>query len=136
MSLVLKNAITILFLVRFTFTYPCHHLMSAKFGISARQMLKILKKPYPVLIGIKHFENLSIDAKIELLNGTLLNIFRNYIPNKKIKCDYRQPPCMNDNIKRKLKQRTKLIKYFCKNGQLKCDYNKICTTEIFETKKN
>ena len=39
----------------------------------------------------KAFENLSIDAKVELLNETLLNIFRNYIPNKKIKCDYRQP---------------------------------------------
>ena len=84
----------------------------------------------------KAFENLSIDAKVELLNETLLNILRNYIPNKKIKWDYHQPPWMNDNIKRKLKQRTKLIKYFCKNGQLKCDYNKICTTEIFETKKN
>ena len=49
---------------------------------------------------------------------------------------------MNDNIKRKLKQRTKLIKYFYKNGQMKCDYDKIleksaeCTTEIFEAKKN
>ena len=30
---------------------------------------------------------------------TLLNIFRNYIPNKKIKCDYRQPPWMTDIIK-------------------------------------
>ena len=49
---------------------------------------------------------------------------------------------MNDNIKRKLKQGTKLIKYFYKNGQMKCDYDKIlekaaeCTTENFETKKN
>ena len=90
----------------------------------------------------KAFENLSIDAKVELLNETLLNIFRNYIPNKKIKCDYRQPPWMNDNIKRKLKQRTKLIKYFYKNGQMKCDYDKIleksaeCTAEILEAKKN
>ena len=32
---------------------------------------------------------------------------------------------MNDNIKRKLKQGTKLIKYFYKNGQMKCDYDKI-----------
>ena len=31
------------------------------------------------------FENLSVDEKVELLNETLLNIFRNYIPNKKIK---------------------------------------------------
>ena len=76
------------------------------------------------------------------MNETLLNIFRNYIPNKKIKCDYRQPPWMNDNIKRKLKQRTKLIRYSYKNGQMKCDYDKIsgksaeCTMEILEARKN
>ena len=50
------------------------------------------------------FENLSVDEKVELLNETL-NIFRNYIPNKKIKCDYRQPPWMTENIKKSLKQR-------------------------------
>ena len=32
---------------------------------------------------------------------------------------------MNDNIKRKLKQRTKLTKYFYKNDQIKCDHVKI-----------
>ena len=37
------------------------------------------------------FENLSVDEKVELLHETLLNIFRNYIPNKTIKCDHRQP---------------------------------------------
>ena len=90
----------------------------------------------------KAFENLSTDAKVELLNETLLNIFRNYIPNKKVKCDYRHPPWMNDNIKRKLKERTKLIRYFDKNGQMKCDYDKIleksaeCNAEKFDTKKN
>ena len=71
-----------------------------------------------------------------------LKIFRNYIPNTKIRCDYRQSPWINDNIKRKLKQRTKLIKYFHKNGQMECECNKIqekspeCSAEIFETKKN
>ena len=39
----------------------------------------------------KAFENLSADGKVKHLNETLLNIFRNYVPNKKIKCDYRQP---------------------------------------------
>ena len=37
----------------------------------------------------KAFENRSVDGKA---NETLLHIFQNYIPNKKIKCDYRQPP--------------------------------------------
>ena len=45
------------------------------------------------------FENLSVDEKVELLNETLLNIFWNYIPNKKIKCDYRQPPWMTNMSK-------------------------------------
>ena len=46
------------------------------------------------------FKDSSIDEKyFVLLNETLLNIFRNYIPNKKIKCDYRQPPWMTDKIK-------------------------------------
>ena len=39
--------------------------------------------------AISHFdwnsENLSVDEKVEFLNENLLNIFRNYIPNKKIK---------------------------------------------------
>ena len=38
---------------------------------------------------------LSIYSKVDLLNETLLNSFRNYIPNKKIKCDYCQPPWMD-----------------------------------------
>ena len=35
----------------------------------------------------KAFENLSVDEKVYFLNKTLLNVFRNYIPNKKVKCD-------------------------------------------------
>ena len=58
------------------------------------------------------FENLSVDEKVDFLNKTLLNIFRNYIPNRKIKCDYRQPPWMTDNIKKSLKERCKLTKFF------------------------
>ena len=41
------------------------------------------------------FENPSADEKVDFLNKTLLNIFRNYIPNKKIKCDY-QATSMDD----------------------------------------
>ena len=67
----------------------------------------------------KVFESLSVDSKVDLLNETLLNIFRNYIPNKKIKCDYRQPPWMTDDIKKSLKERSKLTKTYYKNGQQK-----------------
>ena len=63
----------------------------------------------------KAFKNLSVDEKVELLNETLLNSYQNYIPNKKIKCEYRQPPWMTDNIKKSLKEKCKLTKIFYKN---------------------
>ena len=47
----------------------------------------------------KGFGNLSVNRKIGFLKETLLNNFRNYIPNKKLKFNYCQPPWMNANIK-------------------------------------
>ena len=87
------------------------------------------------------FKDLSVDEKVKLLNETLLNIFRNYIPNKKIKYDYRQPPWITDKIKTLLKERCKLTKIFYKNGQKTTDRDKVllksaeCTQEILEAKK-
>ena len=43
---------------------PLLHLISAKYGITARQMLKILKKQYPVLIGIKHLKIFQLMQKL------------------------------------------------------------------------
>ena len=56
----------------------------------------------------KAFGNLFVDRKVDLLNETLLNNFRNYIPNKRLKLNFSQPPWMYDNIKRCLKERSKL----------------------------
>ena len=83
----------------------------------------------------KAFENLSVDGKVKHLNETLLNIFRNYIPNKKIKCDYRQPPWINDNIKSSLKQRSKLTKIYYKNGLRKSDHMKVLKNQQNELRK-
>ena len=83
----------------------------------------------------KAFENLSVDGKVKHLNETLLNIFRNYIPNKKIKCDYRQPPWINDNIKSSLKQRSKLTKIYYKNGLRKSDHIKVLKNQQNELRK-
>ena len=71
-----------------------------KFGITVKQILKTNKAISNFNWTKKAFENLFVDEKVELLNETLLNIYRNYIPNKKIKCDYRQPSWMTANIKK------------------------------------
>ena len=59
------------------------------------------------------------NVKNDVLNETLMNIFRNYIPNKKFKCNYCQPPWMNDKIKKCLRERSKLTKSYYKYGQKK-----------------
>ena len=43
---------------------------------------------------------------------TLLNIYQNYIPNKKIKCGCCPPPWMVDIIKKSLKEISKSTKLF------------------------
>ena len=49
---------------------------------------------------------------------------------------------MTDNIKKSLKERCKLTKFFYKNGQRKIDHDKVlekseeCTKQILEAKKN
>ena len=89
----------------------------------------------------KAFENPPVDGKVKHLNEALLNIFLNYIPNKKIKCDYRQPPWINENIKISLQQRSKLTNIYYKNGLRKSDHIKVleksteCTKKILKAKK-
>ena len=82
---------------------------------------KAINKTISYFNCTKAFENLSVDETVEALNETLLNIYRNYIPNKKIKCNYCQPSWMTDNIKKSLKERSKLTEKFYKNGQRKTD---------------
>ena len=71
-----------------------------------------IKKSISLFNWEKAFENLSINYKAGLLKNTLLNIFRNYILNKIVKCSYRDPPRITKQIKSKLKSRSKIIKEY------------------------
>ena len=67
-----------------------------------------------------------------------MNIFGNYTPNKKVKCNYCQPPWMNNKIKKCLRKRSKLTKFYYKHDQKKEDQEKLqanaayCTEEMFK----
>ena len=51
----------------------------------------------------------NVHEQVELFNKTLLNIFHNFIPNKIILCDDRDPPWMNDEIKKMIKRKNWLF---------------------------
>ena len=106
--------------------------------------VETIKKGIPYFNWSKAFENLSSDEKVEYHNESLLNIFRSYSPNKKIECDYCQPPWIltlwiNKNIKSFLKPRSKLTKTFYKSGPRKNDHINVVeeSTEkkVLEAKK-
>ena len=84
----------------------------------------------------------SINKKTEILNECWKNTFHIFVPNKVIKCDYRQPPWMTDSIKNKLKERAKLTKKYFKCSKKDSDLVQInalsneCTKTISESKGN
>ena len=70
--------------------------------------VKSIQKAIQTFDWLKVFGTLSVDGKVDILIETLMNIFRNYIPNKKSKYNYCQPPWMNNKIKKRFERKTKI----------------------------
>ena len=56
------------------------------------------------------FSNKNFYEQVSIFNNTLMNIFTNYIPNKYITTDDRDPPWMNKTLKNKNKLKKSLHK--------------------------
>ena len=67
------------------------------------------------------FDQKDINAQVVALNKTILNIFRNYVPNKYIAIDDKDPVWMNETIKSKIKARNALYKKYIQNGRFESD---------------
>ena len=90
----------------------------------------------------KAFSNINVHTQVKLFNEILTNIFTNFIPNKLITLDDRDPPWVTENIKKLLKDKSKLYKQYIKSERKEGDYEKLLnmttniTTEIPNNKKN
>ena len=51
----------------------------------------------------------TVNQKVNILNECLLNVFHNFIANKKIKFNYKDPPWMTETVKSKFRERTNLV---------------------------
>ena len=60
-----------------------------------RAQVDLIKKSIANFNWDRAFMNLGINDQVELLENTLLNIFRNFIPHETIKCSHKDPPWMN-----------------------------------------
>ena len=60
----------------------------------------------------------NVHEQVELFNKMLPNIFHNFIPNKIILYDYKDPPWMNEEIKNFIKKKNWLFQCQRKSGKL------------------
>ena len=87
------------------------------------------------------FHTLDVNEQVELLNVTLLNIFRNFIPHKIIKSNCRDAPWISNIIKTSLRKKSRLYKKFIKNGCKESDlielknHSSYCSDLISSSKK-
>ena len=80
------------------------------------------------------FSNESINEQVTIFNQTLMNIFSNYTPNKLITSDDKDPPWMNESIKKKIMAKKYACKSFYANKKNYDAYLKLQTisTELSE----
>ena len=68
------------------------------------------------------FDQKDINTQVMTLNETILNVFRNYVPNKYITIDDKDPVWMNETIRSKIKTKNKLYKQYIDNGRFESDF--------------
>ena len=69
----------------------------------------------------KLLENKNVNDQLYLFNKTMLNIFHNFIPNKNIICNDKDPSCYNNQIKTLIEKKNHLFKSYIANGRLAMD---------------
>ena len=77
------------------------------------------------------FDQLEINAQVAAFIETILNVFQNYVPNKYITIDNKDPVWMNKNIKTKIKEKNTFYQKYTENGieRLESDFillEKLC----------
>ena len=65
------------------------------------------------------FDQKAINAQVTAFNETILNVFWNYVPNKYITIDDKDPVWMNENIKTKIKEKIHSTKSILRMEDLK-----------------
>ena len=75
----------------------------------------------------KSFQTKNIHDQLKLFNETIVNIVSNYIPNKFIICNDRDPPWLNDHIKHLINLRNEIFKKYLKDRRRDSVYENLHT---------
>ena len=85
------------------FLIPDH--INVQYGVIKMPIQRILEKHLIQLIGKDYLINQTLTKQVAAFNETILNVFRNYVPNKYITIDDKDPAWINENVKTKIKEK-------------------------------
>ena len=58
----------------------------------------------------KSFEDTNVHNQVRVFNKTMLNIFHNFISNKNITCNDKNPPWLNDEIRQMINNENEIYR--------------------------
>ena len=70
----------------------------------------------------KLFSNSNVEKHVNILNDTLFKIFSSFVRSNVIKITDRDPPWINEEIKCKIKSKSKTFQQYLKNGRKITDF--------------
>ena len=76
-----------------------------------------IRKALDLINWERLFNNKNINEQVSILNETILNVFNNYVPNKNITIDDKDPVWMNETIKLKIKVKDNMYNKYLQNGR-------------------
>ena len=84
------------------------------------------------------FEGKNVHELVHFFNKTTLNIFHNYIPNKTILCNDKDPPWFNNEIRKILTKKNEIFKQYIANGKSQTNYEglQLISNSLTETMRS
>ena len=81
------------------------------------------------------FNKKGIDAQVAVFNETILNVFRNCVPNKCVTIDDKDSVWMNETIKLKIKAKNNVYNKYIQSGSFEIDFFLLELNEFINTTK-
>ena len=81
-----------------------------------------IRKALDLINWERLFNNKNINEQVSIINETILNVFSNYVPNKYITIDDKDPVWMNETIKLKIKAKDNMYNKYLQNGRFESDF--------------
>ena len=106
----------------------CHHqIVFAKFNLSIfyplpyeitvwyyeRANTELIRRAIGQFDWLRALSNVNVDEKVYFFTKTLLNIIQNFIPHEAIICDDRDPPWINNEIKKLMVEKNLPFNSYC-----------------------